>query len=96
MGHFGFICLHLAALLFFAVALFVTVPLHIVYSILAGRSGPASATRATHVICPTCRELVHKEATKCRHCGQALVPESVQFAQQRTDRVAAGKKWWQT
>lgn len=95
MGHFAFICLHLIALLFFALALFVTVPLHLVYAVLAGRSDPSGPTPATHVTCPTCRELVHKDASKCRHCGQGLVPESVRFAQQRAQRLAAGKRWWQ-
>lgn len=95
MGHFGFIVLHIIALLFFAVALFVTIPLHLVYAVLAGRSAPAGPTPATHVSCPTCRELVHKEATRCKHCGQGLVPESVQHAKQRAARVAAGKRWWQ-
>lgn len=28
----------------------------------------------THVRCPDCRELVLKEAKKCKHCGCGLVP----------------------
>jgi hypothetical protein len=28
----------------------------------------------THVRCPDCRELVLKDARKCKHCGCALVP----------------------
>lgn len=28
----------------------------------------------THVRCPDCRELVLKEARKCKHCGCGLVP----------------------
>ncbi len=29
----------------------------------------------THVKCPDCRELVLKDARKCKHCGTALVPQ---------------------
>lgn len=95
MGHVLFIVLHVIALLFFAAALFVTLPLHAIYSVVGGRSPPTGPTPLTHVQCPTCKELVHKDAAKCRHCGQGLVPESVRFAQQRAERVASGKKWWQ-
>ena len=28
----------------------------------------------THLRCPDCRELVRRDACKCRHCGAALVP----------------------
>lgn len=33
------------------------------------------ATPDTHVRCPDCRELVRKDARKCRHCGTALIPQ---------------------
>jgi hypothetical protein len=57
----------------------------IIYSIWR-RSGSAvcpkckSATliavdAGTHVKCPDCRELVLKDARKCKHCGCALVPQ---------------------
>ena len=29
---------------------------------------------STHVKCPDCRELVLKDARKCKHCGSALRP----------------------
>jgi hypothetical protein len=29
----------------------------------------------THVKCPDCRELVLKDARKCRYCGCTLVPQ---------------------
>jgi hypothetical protein len=29
----------------------------------------------THVRCPDCRELVRKDAIKCKHCGTSLAPE---------------------
>ena len=32
-------------------------------------------TPETHVHCPDCRELVRKEARKCKHCGSALTPQ---------------------
>jgi len=33
------------------------------------------ATPETHVRCPDCRELVWRDARKCRHCGTALIPQ---------------------
>lgn len=32
-------------------------------------------TAETHVRCPDCRELVRKDARKCKHCGTALIPQ---------------------
>lgn len=32
-------------------------------------------TPDTHVHCPDCRELVRKDARKCKHCQSALVPQ---------------------
>lgn len=32
-------------------------------------------TPETHVKCPDCRELVLKDARKCKHCGVTLVPQ---------------------
>ncbi len=29
----------------------------------------------THVRCPDCRELVLRDARKCRHCGCTLIPQ---------------------
>lgn len=29
----------------------------------------------SHVLCPDCRELVKRDARKCKHCGTALVPQ---------------------
>lgn len=31
-------------------------------------------TPQTHLRCPECREVVRRDACKCRHCGAALVP----------------------
>lgn len=71
--------LHLAALFFVQVALFVTVPLHLI--LLAGQRRPPAPvgvdvpTPDTHVRCPDCRELVRMDARKCKHCGITLVPQ---------------------
>lgn len=32
-------------------------------------------TSATHVKCPDCRELIFKDARKCRFCGCELIPQ---------------------
>lgn len=28
----------------------------------------------THVRCPDCREMVYRDARKCKHCGTSLIP----------------------
>lgn len=33
------------------------------------------ATPETHVRCPDCRELIRRDARKCKHCGSALQPQ---------------------
>ena len=35
----------------------------------------AAPSPATHVRCPECRELVLRDARKCKHCGCALIPQ---------------------
>lgn len=35
---------------------------------------PNAPSPDTHVRCPDCRELVYKDARKCKHCGTGLVP----------------------
>lgn len=35
----------------------------------------AMITEKTHVRCPDCRELVRRDARKCKHCGASLVPQ---------------------
>lgn len=74
MGHIIFMVLHIVALFFLAWALVVTVPLHIIYTALASRGAPDRPTRATHVRCPDCQELILKEARVCKHCGCKLIP----------------------
>lgn len=78
MGHIVFILLHLAALLFAAVGLFITIPLHIIYAIQEEKSVAAKRERPTpetHVRCPDCKELVRKDANVCKHCHAKLVPQ---------------------
>lgn len=41
-----------------------------------GNVAATEPTPETHVKCPDCRELVLKDAKKCKHCGTALVPSS--------------------
>lgn len=36
---------------------------------------PGQPTPETHVHCPDCRELVLKDARKCKHCGCKLIPQ---------------------
>lgn len=44
-------------------------------ALIMSPSGFVNATPETHVKCPDCRELVIKDARKCKHCGCALVPQ---------------------
>lgn len=87
MGHFLFILLHLAALVLFAWALFLTVPLHILFVAVRKPSaekpfipGPGDIKNGyvPEVHCPDCRELVRADARKCKHCGTALTPPTQQ------------------
>jgi hypothetical protein len=79
MGHFLFILLHVICFLFFLYGLLITIPLHLIYSVVGGkRSRSDEPRRDTHVRCPDCRELVLNEARKCKHCGAGLVPVSEQ------------------
>jgi hypothetical protein len=95
MGHVLFILLHLIAVLFTGfVLLFLTIPLHLIYAVLGNRSSnstPAPAVDAprpeTHVRCPECRELVRRDARKCKHCGTGLTPQPAeQPIEARPDR----------
>lgn len=36
---------------------------------------PVGPTPETHVRCPDCRELVLKDARRCKHCGITLIPQ---------------------
>ena len=36
---------------------------------------PDGPSPDTHIRCPECRELVIRDARKCKHCGCALIPQ---------------------
>jgi hypothetical protein len=78
MGHLVFLVLHVAALMFGMAFLMLTIPLHLIYSLVATRS-PARSDEddGAHVRCPECRELVRADASKCKHCGSTLKPVPV-------------------
>ena len=68
MGHLIFIILHLIAFIFIGyVFLFITIPLHLIYAILQGKSD-----RSLKRKCPYCAEMVKVEAIVCKHCGKDL------------------------
>ena len=77
MGHAVFFVLHVAALLLGAWLLLVTLPLHLLYSVLRETRRPAADAPSprTHRRCPDCRELVRADASVCRHCSAPLVPQ---------------------
>ena len=85
-----FIILHLVAVFFMPVALFLTIPLHLIYSAVHKKA--AAPKPWTHVKCPDCKELVHNEANVCRHCGCKLIPVSQQPQQSFFDWAFKGSK----
>lgn len=84
MGHVVFVVLHLIALLFMMGALLLTIPLHVIYAVLAGRSKPAAAPASIATepqrTCPACAEPVQRAAFRCKHCGVSIVAEEVKRA----------------
>lgn len=52
------------------VALLVAPNLATAYADAEARVDPS-----THVRCPDCRELVRRDARKCKHCGSTLSPQ---------------------
>jgi len=77
MGHLILLVLHVVALFTGGAALFVTVPLHVIYALMASRRNHTleAPTPETHVKCPDCAELVRREARVCKHCGCRLIPQ---------------------
>lgn len=61
----------------FFLAAFISPFLAFLLLLALGRGNAALdvATPATHVRCPDCRELVFRDAKRCRHCGITLVPQ---------------------
>lgn len=85
MGHLVFILMHLGALLFWLPALFVTIPLHVIYA--ATRKAAPNGLK-----CPDCKEVVDREARVCKHCGAQLVPESEMPPLGLGDRLMGGPR----
>ena len=44
------------------------------YQGFSGKSIFGIASPDTHIKCPDCRELVKKDARKCKHCGCTIMP----------------------
>lgn len=68
----------------FSLAVIISPLLAGIFLAISGSKGIAAAPRDeignlitpdTHVHCPDCRELVRKDARKCKHCGTALIPQ---------------------
>lgn len=59
---------------YFLLALVLSPLIGLIVLLLAGKKkdGP---TPETHVKCPDCRELVLRDARKCKHCGCQLTPQ---------------------
>lgn len=53
----------------------VIAPIVIVFFKQTLTSENAPPSPETHVKCPDCKELVRKEANKCKHCGCKLVTQ---------------------
>ncbi|MCZ8074282.1 MAG: hypothetical protein O9341_09115 [Paucibacter sp.] len=58
-----------------SVALAVVGLLMMILSAMTRRNIDAPSHK-THVRCPDCRELVRFDASKCKHCGAALIPRT--------------------
>lgn len=56
--------------LFFGV--FALIAVAVMPSLARDKNAPSPST---HVKCPDCRELVYKDARKCKHCGVSLIPQ---------------------
>lgn len=70
MGHIVFVILHLLAIALGVFWLFLTIPGHLIYSAVARKPTPGWS----HTRCPSCREVVRRDAIKCMHCGGELTP----------------------
>lgn len=70
MGNFIFVVLHVIAVVFGFWMLVITIPAHLIYVAVSGKSADADGDR---VKCPACAELILREAKVCKHCGHALM-----------------------
>ena len=90
MAHVVFVVIHLVAVFAMPLALVLTIPLHLIYAVLASRKGEPDPTQVWR--CPDCRELVLREARVCKHCGCRIVPQSEQEAQIRRPAEALERR----
>lgn len=64
---------------YFLLAMIITPLLCFLLIIAIGKTKQAenqnAPTPETHVKCPDCRELVLRDANKCKHCGCTLIPQ---------------------
>lgn len=66
---FGYAALSLILSPVIAVVLVLALP-----NLVMKSSTGETITQYSHVRCPDCRELVRRDAVKCKHCGSALTP----------------------
>jgi Double zinc ribbon len=52
----------------------------IVALVLNPRTASDQPIERTHTKCPACKELVRKDASKCKHCGENLTPQQIPLA----------------
>jgi len=78
MGHVMFVILHIIAVLFGLIGLFITIPLHIIYTVVSGGNKSTPINKSKTRKCPYCKETVLKEAVICKHCSKEL-PEVVKI-----------------
>lgn len=62
--------------LWFVIAALASPAVGLLALLLASNRSTTKVSPLTHVRCPECRELVLKEARKCKHCGCLLVPQA--------------------
>jgi len=88
VGHTLFVALHVIALLFFLPALFVTIPLHVIYAFVASKDNEARQLATMLRPCPMCAEQIQRAAIVCKHCGHRFGPSSDSSDEARTRRLA--------
>lgn len=73
-----------SGIVWFFISLFLSPLVGFLFLLVLPKTGVAAApkdelgnpiTPKTHVRCPDCREVVRRDANKCKHCGTALVPQ---------------------
>lgn len=81
MGHLVLLAIHGAAALFFWPALFVTIPGHLVYGVMASGASAREREREARTTadaqlraCPKCAEQIQRAASVCRFCGAEVAP----------------------